>query len=232
MKYYITTPIYYVNAAPHIGHTYTTIAADAIKRIKTHGGVRGVSHHRHRRARAEDRARRRGRWPDRRAGIHGRHLEGVPQPVEDAEPRRSTISSAPPALSTPRWFRSCSSDAWTTAISTRARTPGQYCVFDELYVNDAKPGDPCPDCGRPTETVTEENYFFKLSAFQDKLLQLYEEQPGVHSARDAPQRSARVCAAGLDRSFDQPDDDQMGHSAAGGRQPRLLRLVRRARRHT
>src|SRR5262249_7563503 len=39
------------------------------------------------------------------------------------------------------------------------------------------PGDPCPDCGRPTETVTEENYFFKLSAFGDKLLELYEEHP-------------------------------------------------------
>ena len=38
MKYYITTPIYYVNAAPHIGHTYTTIAADAVKRIKTMEG--------------------------------------------------------------------------------------------------------------------------------------------------------------------------------------------------
>jgi methionyl-tRNA synthetase len=54
---------------------------------------------------------------------------------------------------------------------------GQYCVFDELYINDAKPGDPCPDCGRPTETVTEENYFFKLSAFTDKLLALYDSQP-------------------------------------------------------
>ena len=54
---------------------------------------------------------------------------------------------------------------------------GQYCVFDELYVNEAKPGDPAPICGRPTETVTEENYFFKLSAFTDKLLELYETQP-------------------------------------------------------
>ncbi|HVX65360.1 MAG TPA: methionine--tRNA ligase subunit beta, partial [Bryobacteraceae bacterium] len=40
-----------------------------------------------------------------------------------------------------------------------------------------KPGDPCPDCGRPTETVTEENFFFKLSAFQERLLKLYEEHP-------------------------------------------------------
>jgi methionyl-tRNA synthetase len=44
-------------------------------------------------------------------------------------------------------------------------------------VNDAKPGDNCPDCGRPTETVTEENYFFKLSAFTEKLLRHYEENP-------------------------------------------------------
>jgi methionyl-tRNA synthetase len=54
---------------------------------------------------------------------------------------------------------------------------GQYCIFDNLYVNEAKPGDPCPDCGRPTETVTEENFFFKLSAFTERLLELYESQP-------------------------------------------------------
>jgi len=54
---------------------------------------------------------------------------------------------------------------------------GQYCVFDELYVDATEPGTPCPECGRPTETVHEENYFFKLSAFQEKLLKLYTEQP-------------------------------------------------------
>jgi methionyl-tRNA synthetase len=54
---------------------------------------------------------------------------------------------------------------------------GQYCVFDELYVDSVGPGAPCPECGRPTETVKEENYFFKLSAFQDQLIRLYTEQP-------------------------------------------------------
>jgi methionyl-tRNA synthetase len=54
---------------------------------------------------------------------------------------------------------------------------GQYCVSDELYANEAKPGDPCPICGRITETVTEENYFFQLSAFTDKLIELYETHP-------------------------------------------------------
>jgi methionyl-tRNA synthetase len=54
---------------------------------------------------------------------------------------------------------------------------GQYCVHDNAYVVDAGPGDPCPDCGRPTETVTEENYFFKLSEFQKRLLEFYEANP-------------------------------------------------------
>src|SRR6266849_789939 len=53
---------------------------------------------------------------------------------------------------------------------------GQYCIYDNAYV-DVKPGEPCPDCGRPTETVTEENYFFKLSAFQQPLLDFYRKNP-------------------------------------------------------
>ncbi|MGA9959606.1 MAG: methionine--tRNA ligase, partial [Acidobacteriaceae bacterium] len=51
-----------------------------------------------------------------------------------------------------------------------------YCVWDELYV-EGPPGTPCPDCGRITETVSEENYFFKLSAFERKLLEYYEQHP-------------------------------------------------------
>jgi methionyl-tRNA synthetase len=54
---------------------------------------------------------------------------------------------------------------------------GQYCVSDEAYV-DGPPGTICPDCGRLTETVSEENYFFKLSAFERRLLEFYEANPG------------------------------------------------------
>ena len=53
---------------------------------------------------------------------------------------------------------------------------GQYCVSDEAYV-DVPPGAPCPDCGRITETVNEENYFFKLSAFERRLLEHYDAHP-------------------------------------------------------
>ncbi len=59
----------------------------------------------------------------------------------------------------------------------KASYTGQYCVSDEAYV-DGPPGTPCPSCGRITETVSEENYFFKLSAFERKLLEFYEANPG------------------------------------------------------
>jgi len=64
---------------------------------------------------------------------------------------------------------------------------GQYCVYDEAYVNNAKPGDPCPDCGRTTETVTEENYFFRLSAFSKTAARPIRVAARLHPARNAPQ---------------------------------------------
>ena len=95
---------------------------------------------------------------------------------EARHPRRP-LPSAPPTRAITRWCSGSSSAACDNGYIYKGSYTGQYCVFDELYVNDAKPGDPCPDCGRPTETVTEENYFFKLSAFTEKLLELYEAQP-------------------------------------------------------
>src|SRR5260221_14232761 len=53
---------------------------------------------------------------------------------------------------------------------------GQYCIYGNAYV-DVKPGENFPECGRPTETVPEENYFFKLSAFQQPLLDFYKKNP-------------------------------------------------------
>jgi methionyl-tRNA synthetase len=54
---------------------------------------------------------------------------------------------------------------------------GQYCVFDEMYVDEPLPGNLCPECHRPTELVREENYYFKLSVFQERLIELYEKHP-------------------------------------------------------
>jgi methionyl-tRNA synthetase len=176
MKYYLTTPIYYVNAAPHIGHTYTTIAADAIKRFKRMQGfdpvvlTTGTDEH--------------GQKVERAAKAAGKTPEEFTTAVA-AEFRRQwdefglqydrfVRTSDPRHHETVRWlFERCMKNGHIY----KGSYTGQYCVFDELYVNEAKPGDPCPDCGRPTETVTEENYFFKLSAFTERLLELYEKQP-------------------------------------------------------
>ena len=80
-------------------------------------------------------------------------------------------------------------------------------------MNDAKPGDNCPDCGRPTETVTEENYFFKLSAFADKLLKHYEDNPDFIAPESRRNEVISFVRAGSAGSFHQPHNAQMGHSA-------------------
>src|SRR5271163_645919 len=173
-KFYITTPIYYVNAHPHIGHAYTTIACDTIAR-------------RHRMLGDDT-------WFLTGTDEHGQKIERAAQ-AAGKTPQKFTdeISAEFRAL----WDRmGLTYDDFIRTTSARHKEgvqalwrkirdngyiykgtyTGQYCVSDELYV-DAEPGAPCPDCGRPTETVHEENYYFKLSAFQDKLIRLYTEHP-------------------------------------------------------
>ncbi len=150
-KYYLTTPIYYVNAAPHIGHAYTTIAADAIARLKRMQGFDAYL------TTGTDEHGQRSSAPPRPAA---RRLEDFTDTIsaefrkqwEQLEPARSTASSAPPARSTLELCRTCSRRCLANGYVYKGSYTGQYCVYDELYVNDAKPGDPCPDCGRPTET--------------------------------------------------------------------------------
>jgi methionyl-tRNA synthetase len=75
---------------------------------------------------------------------------------------------------TVQWlFRLCRENGYVY----RGHYTGQYCIYDNAFVTDAKPGENCPDCGRPLETLTEENYFFKLSAFQKPLLDFYRKNP-------------------------------------------------------
>ncbi len=175
-KYYLTTPIYYVNAAPHIGTVYSTFTADLIKRFKKQRGydpvvfTTGSDEHGQNVERA---AKAIGKTPEeyataianefvnqwQRLGISYDHF------IRTSDPKHFAVVRD--------LFERCEKNGYIY----KGSYTGQYCFFDELYVNDAKPGDPCPDCGRITETVTEENYFFKLSAFQDKLLDLYNREP-------------------------------------------------------
>jgi methionyl-tRNA synthetase len=173
-KFYLTTPIYYVNARPHIGHTYTTIVADAIARRQRSLGVdtwflTGTDEHGQKIERSAQAA---GcttqEFADRVSaefrGLWDRMGLTYDDFIRTTEPRHIAAAQNFFALLRDRGF------------IYKGSYTGQYCVFDELFV-EAPPGAPCPDCGRPTETLSEENYFFKLSAFERPLLEYYDRHP-------------------------------------------------------
>jgi methionyl-tRNA synthetase len=174
-KFYITTPIYYVNARPHIGHAYTTIVCDAIARRKRMLGydtffLTGTDEHGQKIERSAEAA---GKTPkqlaDEIAGLYQNLFRRMNITNDDfirtTEPRHQK--------GVQELFRRLQDNGYIY----KGTYTGQYCVYDELYVDVAGPGAPCPECGRPTETVSEENYFFRLSAFSDSLLKYYQEHP-------------------------------------------------------
>ncbi len=175
MKYYLTTPIYYTNAAPHIGHAYTTIAADTIRRFKQMNGYKvtlatGTDEHGVNVERAAVAA---GKTPLEYTDVIAEEFRTQWEILGLGIDRFERTTSPKHAKVVQDLFLRCKANGFVY----KGHYTGQYCIFDNAYINDAKPGDPCPDCGRPTETVTEENYYFKLSAFQDRLLDLYMNQP-------------------------------------------------------
>jgi methionyl-tRNA synthetase len=170
-KFYITTPIYYVNARPHIGHAYTTIACDTIARRQRSLGAEtffltGTDEHGQKIERAAQAA---GKTPQQYADeISGEFRQlWKRMGISNDDFIRTTEERHMKRVQ--ELFRRMRDNGFIY----KGTYTGQYCVSDELYVDGAQPGDPCPTCGRITETVHEENYFFKLSAFQDKLLALY-----------------------------------------------------------
>ncbi len=174
-KYYLTTPLYYTNGLPHIGHTYSTIATDVIRRYKRMRGfdvfmTTGTDEHG---VNVERSAKKAGKTPEEFStaiAVQWRQL-WADLGVSGDEFIRTTDERH---HRTVQWlFKRCRANGFIE----KGHYTGQYCVHDNAYVVDAGPGDPCPDCGRPTETVTEDNYFFKLSEFQQRLLDFYAANP-------------------------------------------------------
>jgi methionyl-tRNA synthetase len=174
-RFYLTTPIYYVNARPHLGHAYSTIVCDAIARRKRALGIdtwflTGTDEH--------------GQKIERSAKLAGR----TPQEFATAIAGEFRSLWDKLGLSYDDFIRTTEerhkrgvqhlfATLRDKGFIYKGSYTGQYCVSDEAWV-DVEPGMPCPDCGRMTETVSEENYFFKLSAFERKLLEFYEANPG------------------------------------------------------
>jgi methionyl-tRNA synthetase len=176
-KFYLTTPLYYPNARLHVGSAYTTIVCDVIARYKRMCGydvayLTGNDEHGEKLQRAADAA-------------------GVPPSDFVAEKRRQFIEvwkklgidythfvytdQPKHVTSVQRLIRLAQKN--DPGVIYKGTYQGRYCVSDERYVSDGSDPANCDICGRPAELINEQNYFFKLSAFQDRLLELYEKHP-------------------------------------------------------
>ena len=170
-KFYITTPIYYVNARPHIGHAYTTIACDTVARRQRLLGAEtffltGTDEHGQKIERAAQAA---GKTPQQYADEISAEFRQLWKRMGISNDDFIRTTEERHKKRVQELFRRLRDSGYIY----KGTYTGQYCVSCEAYVDGAQPGDPCPTCGRITETVKEENYFFKLSTFQEKLLALY-----------------------------------------------------------
>ena len=169
-KFYLTTPIYYVNARPHIGHAYTTIVADVVARRHRLLGedtffLTGTDEH--------------GQKIERSAAAANIPPQAFADEVSASFQnlwKRMGITHNDFIRTTDKRHQQGVQKLWRILeekgfIELRTYT-GQYCVSEEMFV-DGPPGTIGPD-GKPTETVSEENYFFKLSLFGDRIATLIE----------------------------------------------------------
>ncbi|HEY0161638.1 MAG TPA: class I tRNA ligase family protein, partial [Edaphobacter sp.] len=171
-KFYLTTPIYYVNARPHIGHAYTTITADVIARRQrlllgkeNVWFLTGTDEHGQKVQRSAEAA---GITPQQFTDEVSAQFRGLWQRmgityddyIRTTEPRHT------------RGVQKLFADLYERGHIYLDTYTGQYSVGEEMFV-DGPPGTIGPD-GKPTETVTEENFYFRLSAFQSQIIDLIE----------------------------------------------------------
>src|SRR5258708_14592400 len=182
-KFYITTPIYYVNARPHIGHAYTTIACDTIARRQRLLGadtffLTGTDEHGQKIERAAQAA---GKTPQQYADEISAEFRQLWKRMGISNDDFIRTTEQRHKKRVQELFRRLRDNGFIYK-STYTR---QYCLSDELYLDGAQPGDPCPTCVGITATAHEETYFFTLPACHDKLLALYPKpeclRPESHS---------------------------------------------------
>ncbi len=176
-NFYITTPIYYVNDVPHIGHAYTTIAADTLARWHKAGGEKtwfltGTDEHGQKIQTVADS---KGITPKQLCDEvveNFRRLWGVLNINNDDFIRTTDVR-----------HEKVVQEVFRRLIAQgdiyKGEYEGWYCVPCETYVPEAQMGEgqTCPDCHRPLTKMTEETYFFKLSKYTEPLLKFYEEHP-------------------------------------------------------
>ncbi len=174
--FYITTPIYYASSAPHVGTAYTTVVADVMARWhRLHGRqtylLTGTDEHGGRQVLAAEKA---GMTPqefvdsiaEQYKGLWARleiSNDGFIRTTEERHKRQVNVFMK-------RWYDS--GDIYL------GKYEGWYCLRCEEYKTDSELVDGnCPIHGSPVERLQEDNYFFRLSSYNDRLIELYESQP-------------------------------------------------------
>jgi methionyl-tRNA synthetase len=175
-RFYVTTPIYYVNDMPHIGHAYTTIAADILARYNRLKGnevffLTGTDEHGQK---VDKAAKERGKTPKEHADIMVENFKGLWKKLNISNDAfiRTTDEKH---IKTVQGLLQVLFDRGEIEKRSYA---GWYCVPDERFwtEKDLIEGN-CPDCGRPVEQIQEENYFFLMSKYQKRLIRHIEENP-------------------------------------------------------
>ncbi|MDO5301180.1 MAG: methionine--tRNA ligase [Tissierellia bacterium] len=175
--YYITTPIYYPSDNLHIGHTYSTVAADALKRYKTLQGyeayfVTGTDEHGQK---LQQKAQEVGLEP----------IEYIDRIVADTKKLWESLHINYDAFvrsTDPRHEKNVQElfqKLYDKGAIYKGEYEGYYCTQCEAFWSESQllDGNRCPDCGRETQLQKEESYFFRLSEYRDRLLQYYKDHP-------------------------------------------------------
>ena len=183
-KYYLTTPIYYVNDIPHIGHAYTTIIADTIARYARLKGLdtfflTGTDEHGQK---IEEAAKKRGKTPQEYADEVSAKFKELWDEFEISYDKyiRTTDEAHK------RGVKKAFEIMFKKGDIYKDYYEGHYCVGCESFVAPSQlvNDELCPDCGRPTRIIKEESYFFKLSKYQDAILKwLKESKPILPEAK-------------------------------------------------
>lgn len=176
-SFYITTPIYYVNDVPHIGHAYTTIAADAMARYKRMDGcdvffLTGTDEHGQK---VSESAAKKGMTPQQLTDELAQNFRDLLPLIDASNDDFIRTTEARHVKVVQQIFKKLldQGDIY------KGTYKGWYCVPCETYVPEASQGEnhTCPDCHRPLKEMEEESYFLRTSAYADRLLKFYEEHP-------------------------------------------------------
>jgi methionyl-tRNA synthetase len=182
-KYYLTTPIYYANSRPHVGSAYTTIVCDVIARYKRMCGfdvayVTGTDEHGVNIERAAEAA---GVTPQQLVDKNEKIFRDLWKllGITLTDFIRTTSPEHERSVQTlvKRTLERDKNLPLEKRSIYKAKYEGRYCIYDNAYVSDTPEPVNCPTCGRPAELISEENYFFRLREYQDKLLELYKNNP-------------------------------------------------------